>query len=101
MARVRQERCVSVKYFAKVREITGKKEEKIEISGRMSVQEFLAKLFSKYGQQLREFVLHDNGELRQNIGILVNGSPVDRSDTGKVYVGASDVFVILPPIAGG
>lgn len=92
---------VLVKYFARIHEITGKREEIVPIDGRMTVQDFLTKLFSTYGDNFKDSVVDRNGRLRNNIGILVNASPVRKDAIDKVYVKDSDVFVILPPIAGG
>jgi len=92
---------VLVKYFAWIYEITGKREERVPINGRMTVQDFLAKLFCMYGDILKESVVSGNGTLRNNIGILVNASPVRKDAIDRVYLRDSDVFVILPPVAGG
>ncbi|MBI2125976.1 MAG: MoaD family protein [Thaumarchaeota archaeon] len=95
------ESYVLVKYFAKVREITKKREEKIPIRNTMAVDEFLSELFSKYGHQLEEFVMKNDGTLKKNIGILVNGSPLKRNKIRDSYLSNLDEFVILPPISGG
>ena len=90
-----------VKYFAKVREITKKKEEKIPIRSPITVDEFLSELFSRYGYQLEEFVMQNKLTLKKNIGILLNGSPLNRNNTRDTYLSNRDEFVILPPISGG
>ncbi|HEY4673621.1 MAG TPA: MoaD family protein [Nitrososphaerales archaeon] len=95
------ERYVLVKYFAKVREITKKREEKIPIRNPTTVNKFLSELFSKYGYQLKEFVMESDGALKKNIGILVNGSSVNSNKMRKFHLSNHDEFVILPPIAGG
>src|SRR3970040_2468126 len=88
---------VLVKYFAWIYEITGRREERVPINGCMTVQDFLAKLFSMYGDNLKESVVSGNGTLRNNVGILVSVSPLRKDAIDRVYVRDSDVFVILPP----
>ena len=95
------ESYVLVKYFAKVREITRKREEKIPIRNPTAINEFLSELFLRYGYQLEEFVMQNDGTLKKNIGILVNGSPVNRNKIRDSYLSNLDEFVILPPISGG
>ena len=95
------ERYVLVRYFARVKEITKKNEEKVPIRNRIALNEFLLELFSKYGYQLREFVIQSDGTIKKNIGILVNGSSVSRNKITEHYFNNRDEFVILPPISGG
>lgn len=96
----RKDSYVLLKYFARIAEITGKREEKIPIGDKTNLAEFLSGLFDLYGDALKEFVT-SNGDLRANIGILVNGSAVDRKSIDKALLRHADVVVILPPIAGG
>lgn len=95
------EHYVLVRYFARVREITKKKEEKVPIRNRITVNEFLSGLLSKYGYELKEFVMQSDGTLRKNVGILVNGSSVGSGKIKEFYLNNYDEFVILPPISGG
>lgn len=95
-----EERHVTLKYYAKIREITGKKEERISFPNRLGVSELFAILFSSYGSKFKEYVVREDGKLRENIGVLVNGSPIEL-DSKDVRINDSDVVVILPPIAGG
>ena len=91
---------VLLKYFARIAEITGKREEWLPIQDKTSLADFLISLFALYDDELKDFVT-SNGTIRPNIGILVNGSSIDKKSLGKIMLNDSDVVVILPPIAGG
>ncbi|MEM1995132.1 MAG: MoaD family protein [Nitrososphaerales archaeon] len=96
-----QKITVSTKYFAALREITGKKEEAFNFEGEVDGKKFLDTLILHYGQALKEFLLDQKGTLRDGLVMLVNGNAVDASDLSSLKLKDGDLVVILPPIGGG
>ncbi len=83
---------VLVKYFATLRELTGKREEIIEDVD--SVEELLELLFQKYGERFRE-------EIEKKNMILVNGKNIIHIEGVKTRLKEGDVVSIFPPAGGG
>ncbi len=96
-----QKITVATKYFAAVREITGKREEAFDFEGEVDGKKFLHALLSRYGEELRDFLLDQKGDLRDGLVMLVNGNAVDTSDLSSLRLKNGDLVVILPPIGGG
>jgi MoaD family protein len=96
-----QKITINTKYFAALREITGKKEEVFHFDGEVDAKRFLEVLVDRYGRSLADFLLDDKGALRENLVMLVNGNAVDASDLSSLKLKSGDLVVILPPIGGG
>ncbi len=80
-----------VKFFATLRNITGKREEIIEGG---SVEDILQKLYEKYGEEFKK-------ELRERSMILVNGKNIEHINGLKTKVNENDEISIFPPAGGG
>jgi molybdopterin synthase sulfur carrier subunit len=96
-----QKTIISTKYFAALREITGKREEAFAFDGEVNAKKFLEALVARYGKKIAEYLLDQNGALRENLVMLVNGNAVDTSDLASLKLKNGDLVVILPPIGGG
>jgi len=96
-----QKTIISTKYFAALREITGKKEETFEFDGEVNAKKFLEAIVTRYGKEVAEFLLDQKGALRESLVMLVNGNAVDTSDLASLKLKNGDLVVILPPIGGG
>jgi len=83
---------VRVKFFATLREITGKKE--IEIKGVNSVRELLDLLFKMYGDEFRK-------EIEKKNMILVNGRNILDMNGYETRISEDDEIAIFPPAGGG
>lgn len=89
---------VKVKFFLKFKEITGKKEEEINLEGENNVDELLKLLIKKYGRKFENSILDDEKkQLNPYIRILINGKVMDPLNKLK----ENDVVSILFPVAGG
>ena len=96
-----QKTTITTKYFAALREITGKREEAFEFDGEVDAKKFLGELVARYGKKAAEFLLDEKGTLRESLVMLVNGNAVDTSDLASLKLKNGDLVVILPPIGGG
>lgn len=89
---------VKVKYFLTFKEITGKKEEEINLECENNVDELLKLLIKKYGRKFENSILDDEKkQLNPYIRILINGKVMDPLNKLK----ENDVVSILFPVAGG
>lgn len=90
-----------MKYFAAIRDIVRKKEEQIQVERGTTVEDALNRLAGVYGERLRKYIYDEKGRLRGNLAILINGESIERERYDRTILRSKDIFVILPPIAGG
>jgi molybdopterin synthase sulfur carrier subunit len=91
---------VTVRFFAALREIVGKKEETLEFrnDASVTVKRALKELTKLHGKEFANYVYDTKtNEVRSYLQMLVN----ERSATLKTKLKDGDVLVIVPPVAGG
>jgi len=92
---------VSVRFFAALREIVGKKEETLDFpKGRdVDVEKVLKRLAELHGQEFSEYVYDaQTGDVHGYLQILVN-EKIAKILTAELKDG--DVLAIIPPVGGG
>jgi len=93
---------VNAKFFASVREITGKKEELVELKDGATVEDLLKILTEKYGRKFKEYVFDEKSNSpRDTLQFLMDGRSVTTMNglRTKLYEGCQ--FAIIPPVGGG
>jgi len=91
---------VTVRFFAALREIVGRKEETLEFTKETSVtvQKVLKRLTELHGKEFSDYVYDTKiKEVRSYLQMLVN----EKSATLRTKLKDGDVLVIVPPIGGG
>jgi molybdopterin synthase sulfur carrier subunit len=92
---------VKIRYFALLRELTGKREELVELEEDASVGKLLETLSAKYGGKFRDY-LYGVGEFEGlSLNFLLNGRNVSLDKGFETKLQDGDVLSILPPVAGG
>jgi sulfur-carrier protein len=92
---------VVVKFFTSLREITGKKEELLELPKPMSVDALLRHLSKKYGKEFDDYMFDEIGDVRGHLQVLINGRSVSTMQDLKTQLKDADQVAILPPVGGG
>ncbi|MCP8310105.1 MAG: MoaD family protein [Candidatus Methylarchaceae archaeon HK01M] len=92
-----EEITIKLRYFANIREITGKMEEPVVLYKGDSVMDAFSKLNKIYGEKISQLVFEKKS--KDNWIFLVNGEAVIDLDKRKLKDG--DILAILPPISGG
>ena len=92
---------VKVKFFTTLREIVGKREEQIEFSQVVTVEELLKQLTQKYGKKFKDYVYDEKGEVRSHLHFLINGQSTTTLQDFKTKLREGDQIAILPPVGGG
>ncbi len=91
---------VNVRYFMKLRDITGRNEETFEVSRGMSVRAILEALSNRYGPPFEGEVF--SGEvLSDRYSVLIDGVEVDVLNGLETPVVDECIIAIIPPVAGG
>ena len=90
------------RYFAAVREITGKQEETFEVPDKTTVKDLLLILSDKYGQSLRDYIfISGTEEPVSNLNFLLDGNNVSLMNGMKTVLYEGCTFAIIPPVGGG
>ncbi len=92
---------VKVKFFTSLREITGKKMDKLQLERIITVEELLTLLSDKYGKSFREYIYNKKGEVQAFLSILVNGKNINILQEFDTKLQEGDTVAILPPVGGG
>lgn len=93
---------VKVKFFAAVREITGKREDVLDLESDTTVETLLGYLFAKYGHKLKEYVFDPaTGSPRNHLQFLVDGRNISTLKGFGTRLSEGSSFAIIPPVGGG
>ncbi len=92
---------ITVKFFTSLREITGKKQDEIESSSTITLEELLNLLSKKYGQQFTDYLYNKEGNVRTYIQILINGRGIKALQGFETRLKEGDTVAIFPPVGGG
>ncbi|MCR8433741.1 MAG: MoaD family protein [Crenarchaeota archaeon] len=88
---------VKVRYLGKVRSVTEKLEETVNVNGK-TIKELLERLCEIYGDKFKKMILPDN-KLAEDIIILVNGKSIGENLDFELNDG--DICSLLPFVSGG
>jgi sulfur-carrier protein len=92
---------VEVKFFTSLREITGKKVDRIQLQDAITVNELVKMLSEKYGKKFREYIYDKDGLTQEFLSFLVNGKNINKMQGFDTKLEDQDVIAILPPVGGG
>lgn len=92
---------VTVRFFTTLREITGQKEEQVELSSPPTVSSLLKQLSKRHGKEFGDYVYDESGNVRGHLQFLVNGQSVTALRDLRTRLNDGDQLAILPPVGGG
>ncbi|MBS7645000.1 MAG: ubiquitin-like small modifier protein 1 [Candidatus Bathyarchaeia archaeon] len=93
---------VKVKFFASLREITGKREEEIEVPENTTVEGLIEILSSRYGKEFSDYVYDERvGKPRDYLQFLIDGRSASTLQGLKTRLRDGCNFAIIPPVGGG
>lgn len=73
---------ITIKFFAALRDITGKREEKMELEKtKTTLRDVLRRLSTQYGKDFSGYVFEEPGQdsIKQQISLMVNGQSLRNS----------------------
>jgi len=89
---------VTIRYFGKVADTTGKKTEVVRFDGR-TVRDLIVFLCEKYREKMSRLLVDSNNSLREDVIILVDQKPIGGDIDMPIFDGS--VVSILPFVSGG
>lgn len=92
---------VAVRFFTILREITGKREEEIETSNAIKIQDVLNHLSKLYGSKFVDYVYDEKGDPRGYLQFLINGRSITTLQGFETKLKDGDRVAIIPPVGGG
>ena len=92
---------IKVLYFGMLRELAGKREERVEIEGSSSLSDLVKVISEQHNSKFKSFVFESDGKLREGFAFAVDGSSVSKSRLRQIRCKEVSEFAILPPISGG
>ncbi len=92
---------ITVKYFAALREIVGKREDLLELDADLTVENLLKILSNKYGREFQDYIYDKEDRIRENLQFLVDGKSISTAKGIRTKLHDSSQFVIIPPVGGG
>ena len=95
---------VSIRFFTVLKEIVGKKEEKLcfKENEKITVNTVLRFLSDKYGKRFFEYVYDpQSGSVRGYLQFFVNGQSAAGLNGLETEFTDGDVLAIVPPVGGG
>lgn len=92
---------LEVKYYAMLRDSTGKKSERILLPDDASFQDLLERIMENYGEEFRRHIFDEQGEYRSFLTYLINGISIHNLNGFETLLKDGDKVAILPPVGGG
>ncbi|UCH57600.1 MAG: MoaD family protein [Candidatus Bathyarchaeota archaeon] len=92
---------IEVKYYAILREASGKKREVIRLPERSSVRDLMDVVVGRYGERFRSYVYDVEDRVRDYLAFMLNGVNVHAMEGFDTPLRDGDVMAILPPVGGG
>jgi MoaD family protein len=92
---------VTIRYLSVIREITGTREEVIEIENGATIEDILNILSKKYGKAFNRMIRSGRDIRGLQIIYFIDGKNITNLDGFKTLVQNESELVIIPPVAGG
>ncbi len=92
---------VTIRYLSVIREVTGTREEVIEIDDGSTVEHVLQRLSKKYGKSFQRMIRSGRDIRGLQIVYFVDGKNIDTLRGFNTSVHDKSELVLIPPVAGG
>lgn len=93
---------VKVKFFAFVRELTGRREELVDLDDQATVRTLLDRLVNEYGAKFEDYLFDPASKNpRDYLQFLIDGRNIGLMQGLDTALKEGSSFAILPPVSGG
>ncbi|MFX1275262.1 MAG: MoaD/ThiS family protein [Promethearchaeota archaeon] len=92
---------IKIEFLSILSEFIDRDELEIPIQNKISLDSLIEKMIEKYGDEFRNRILDDNGNLHKFILLAINGNQITSSDEMDILIQSGDEVSFIPAIAGG
>jgi len=92
---------VKVRFSARLRDITGEKEELVESAEGATVRDILAGLSKRHGKAFDKYVYGQQGQVADHIQVLLDGTSISNLQGLETRLKDGAQMDIVPLVAGG
>ncbi|RLE56181.1 MAG: hypothetical protein DRJ30_02845 [Candidatus Methanomethylicota archaeon] len=88
-------------FFASVRELVGRSKITLDLPDDFQLIDALPLLTERLNISIKNFLVNDDGSLRENLRLALNLKIISPSDLEKLFLKDGDVVAIFPTPSGG
>lgn len=93
---------MNVKYFAALREITGKREEQVELGEDSTMGDLVNLLVGLHGAKFENYVMDEaTGTPKSHLLLLIDGTSINSLKGMSTKLSDGCVVAMMPPVGGG
>jgi molybdopterin synthase sulfur carrier subunit len=92
---------IRVRFYARLRDMTGEREEAVESKEGETVGDILAGLSKRYGEAFEKYLYGREGQIADHIQVLLDGTSVTNLQGLKTRLVDGAQMDIIPLVAGG
>lgn len=92
---------VKVRFFTKLRELVGNREDELEFKEPITAADLLSFLVKRYGSNFKNYIYGEDGKVKSFLQFLVNGRSITTLEGFETKLKNGDVIAIIPPVGGG
>ncbi|MCS7374117.1 MAG: MoaD/ThiS family protein [archaeon GB-1845-036] len=88
-------------FFASVRELVGRSKITLDLPDDLQLIDALILLTERLNISIKNFLVNDDGSLRENLRLALNLKIISPSDLEKLFLKDGDMVAIFPTPSGG
>ena len=92
---------IRVSFYSLLVGITKVNEIIISTNDESTINDLLAELFNKFGNEFENIIMSDSGKINRSIIVLLNDTDIQDVENLETKISNNDNIVFLPAIAGG
>ncbi len=92
---------VEVRYYAMLREIAGKRFERVALPEGSTVRDLIDLLVERYGEGFERYIYDGEKRVRGYLSYMLNGVNINSLEGFETPIRDGDILSLLPPIGGG
>lgn len=92
---------VTVKYFTTLREITGMREELVEVEEGTTILQLMQNLAKKHGTEFKKYVFENDNTPKDFLQFLIDGQSTTTMQGNDTELREGVKVAVIPPVGGG
>jgi MoaD family protein len=93
--------AVKISFLSLLKSRFGVKELNMNLENDATINDVFAKLFEKYGEDIKSVLVKKSGDLNDHVVIMLNEKNIRSLDELNTKIHNNDEIMLLPAIAGG